>query len=474
MFDAPQAALGDLETEAVAELIAAASDIALILDREGRICDVAFGNDELSSQIGEDWVGRRLTDTVTPDSRARVEQLLYIAPSLTHPTQFWQLDHLVPSGAEMPVRYCATRLGNRNSIIAIGRNLQGMAALQQRLVDAQHSLERDYWRLRQLETRYRLLFRSTSEAILILDPNTGKIVEVNPAASQLLGVDARKLIGRAFADHFDANSIELIESLLTGVRSSGRTNDVRTRLREQTTEFLMTAAPIRQENATLLLVRLSPVNGDSTTAPCNEPRSRLIKMLEKAPDGIVITRHDGRILSANAAFLELAQLTSEEQARGESLDRWLGRPGVDLNVLIANLRQHGAVRLFATTIRSDYGSTTEVEISAVSAQAGEQQSFGFIIRNVDRRVFAGTPPGRTSLPRSIEQLTELVGRVPLKEVVRESTDMIERLCIEAALELTKDNRASAAELLGLSRQSLYVKLRRYGLSEATPEQEVLP
>ena len=47
----------------------------------------------------------------------------------------------------------------------------------------------------------------------------------------------------------------------------------------------------------------------------------------------------------------------------------------------------------------------------------------------------------------------------------ETTDVIERLCIEAALELTRDNRASAAEMLGLSRQSLYVKLRRYGLGD---------
>ena len=75
------------------------------------------------------------------------------------------------------------------------------------------------------------------------------------------------------------------------------------------------------------------------------------------------------------------------------------------------------------------------------------------------------------MPRSVEQLTELVGRVPLKELVRESTDMIERLCIEAALELTGDNRASAAEMLGLSRQSLYAKLRRYGLGDLDADAE---
>jgi DNA-binding protein Fis len=39
------------------------------------------------------------------------------------------------------------------------------------------------------------------------------------------------------------------------------------------------------------------------------------------------------------------------------------------------------------------------------------------------------------------------------------------------LNLTGNNRASAAEMLGLSRQSLYVKLRRFGFAEATDENE---
>ena len=54
-------------------------------------------------------------------------------------------------------------------------------------------------------------------------------------------------------------------------------------------------------------------------------------------------------------------------------------------------------------------------------------------------------------------------------MVRETTDLIERLCIEAALELTHDNRASAAEMLGLSRQGFYAKLRRYGLGDLGEE-----
>ena len=84
----------------------------------------------------------------------------------------------------------------------------------------------------------------------------------------------------------------------------------------------------------------------------------------------------------------------------------------------------------------------------------------------DVRRLAPEPTRRhRELPRSASQLTELLGRVPLKDIVGETTDLIEQLCIEAALELTQDNRASASEMLGLSRQSLYVKLRRYGLGD---------
>jgi transcriptional regulator PpsR len=137
--------------------------------------------------------------------------------------------------------------------------------------------------------------------------------------------------------------------------------------------------------------------------------------------------------------------------------------------LMANLRQHVTVRLFATMLRGEYGSTTEVEISAAAVHSGERPYFGFFIRDVGRRLSREQPisPEQT---RWLDQLTDRVGRVPLKELVRESTDTIERLCIEAALKLTGDNRASAAELLGLSRQSLYVKIDRYGIvADHTPD-----
>jgi DNA-binding NtrC family response regulator len=102
---------------------------------------------------------------------------------------------------------------------------------------------------------------------------------------------------------------------------------------------------------------------------------------------------------------------------------------------------------------------------------GDNPTFAFIIRMLARQ--PRVPQIMTAEhSRSAEQLSELVGRVPLKDLVRETTEITEKLCIEAALKLTGDNRAAAAQMLGLSRQSLYGKLRRYGigdLSDDAPE-----
>ena len=116
--------------------------------------------------------------------------------------------------------------------------------------------------------------------------------------------------------------------------------------------------------SSMLLLRLSRVAPDGLVLSQPSAHSLLVKLLQSSPDCMVITDLDGAVVMANASFVQLVQLASEEQVRGESLGRWLGRTGVELNVLIATLRQRGSVRLFPTTLRSDQGVPNDVEISA--------------------------------------------------------------------------------------------------------------
>jgi transcriptional regulator PpsR len=310
-----------------------------------------------------------------------------------------------------------------------------------------------------------------SEAVLILDAVSTKLEECNPAATTLFGPDSARA-GWLLAERFEADASTRVQALLERVRATGNAESMAARLIGEDEELRVSASLFRQEKTAHLLVRVTSSAAAGKASPESSTQSALLQLIEAAPDAFAVTDLDGRILTANHAFVELAQLATEAQVRGQSLERWLGRTGVDLNVLITNLRQRGAVRLFSTVMRGEYGASADVEISGVAVTSGDQPCLGFTIRDVSRRLVAEsrtTGTGR-EMPRSVGQMTELVGRVSLREIVRDTTDLIEQLCIEAALELTHDNRASAAEMLGLSRQSLYVKLRRFNLGDLAPVQ----
>jgi transcriptional regulator PpsR len=457
--------LSDIDSDAAAKLITVASDIALVVSdaRHGLIRDISFGSDELAAVLTDKWIGKPWADTVTEESRQKIAALLRDS-GLKGAPRWRMVNHPSRTGPDLPVLYAAVQVNDEGKIVAFGRSMQPMAVLQQQLVNAQQSMEREYLRMRQAEARHRLLFQVASEAVLIVDATTSKVIEVNPAAAHLLGEGNRRLVGRLFPEGFDAASTQSLQEVLGAVRATGRTNEVKVRSADGAREFVTSASLFREAQSSFFLIRLRSLNDEYAPTLGKAQDSRVLEIVSSAPEGFVVTDLDGRILFANRSFLDLVQLATEEQARNESIDRWLGRPGVDFNLLIAQLREHGSVRLFATQLRGEFGSSSDVEICAVSVAEGEEPCFGFTIRDVGQRVTFERQASREK-PRSVEQLTELVGRVPLKDLVRDSTDMIEKLCIEAALEITGDNRASAAEILGLSRQGLYAKLRRYGLGE---------
>jgi transcriptional regulator PpsR len=459
--------LSNIDTETASTLITVASDIALVVNagEQGLISDVAFGSDELEREInGQELLGKPWIETVTAESRPKVEALLHDALSKASP-RWRHVNHPIASGDDLPVMYSAVQVGPRGRVVAMGRSMRPLASMQQRLIEAQRSMEREYSRLRQAETRHRLLFQVAAEAVVVVDAATRKVVEANPAAMHMLGESGRRLVGRALTEAFATPSRRALDALLAKVSAAGHAEEYPLRpLAEAGRALRVSASLFREGRSDFYLVRLLPGDLDRESAAQQKRKSRVFEVVEGSPDGFVVTDMDGKVQFANRAFLEFVQLGTEEQVRGEPLDRWLGRPALDFSLLANQLREHQSLKQFSTLLRGEYGSATEVEICAVAVPEGGEPYCGFTIRDVSNRL-PTERRGSSERPRSVEQLTELVGRVPLKELVRESTDMIERLCIEAALELTGDNRASAAEILGLSRQGLYAKLHRHGIAE---------
>ena len=462
----PAHVLGQLNPDEVAHIVQASADISLTLNRDGVIQSIAFGNPDLRSPSLESWVGKNWLDVVTSESRPKIQALLQDANE-TSLSRFRQINVPSPGSADLPLLCATLKVGSTGQIIALARDLREISLLQQRLVDAQQAIERDYTRLRQLETRYRVLFEMASEAVIVLDANTFKVIEANPRAADLLGDSVKKLSGRLLMDYLTKGDRIQVQSLLSKVAYTSTVAELNTSILSGQ-EVYLSAAPFRNENQSLILVTLKR-SGELVDRHDSNAQSLVIQALENAPDGFIVTNSAGKILTANQAFLRLIMSDKLEQILNEPLDRWLERSSVDLRVMLSNLHEKGSIKLFATSIRDSFGTLHPVEISAVSVPS-PHACLGFTIREVGSRIRSKIQP-EESITRSSEELTQLVGRLPLKEIINETTDLIEQLCIKAALDLTRGNRVSASEMLGLSRQSLYIKLRKYDLSDQSKDSD---
>ena len=450
----------DSDSAELVGLLAKVADVTFVLDADGVIVDVAVGNAELQAFVDDRWCGLRFAETVAGDGRKRLAGVIASVLADVGAAQRVDLVHERDEGVSLPIEYRLVAVADGGPVLAAGRDMRPVASLRQQLLNAQQALEQDYWRLRQVETRYRQLFDMIADAILVVDAVSGRILEANPAAAELLAGGGQRVVGKPFPLGLGERSQREVARLLQDTQASGRGALGGVELAADPEAGLtVVASYLRQGNEARFLVRLARERDAGENGDRQLPAS-----LQRAPDAVLLTDADGLVLAANQAFLDLAQVAGEDRIIGLSADRWLGRSGVDLSVLLSNLHERGSVRLFATVLRGEGGVNTDVEISACTvlgdARRGE---LAFYIRDVSRRVGEGEV-ANDSLPATIEQITRRVGRLPLKELVRESTDIIEAMCIRAALELTQDNRASAAELLGLSRQSLYAKLRRYNIS----------
>jgi PAS domain-containing protein len=192
--------LGGLDATNATRLVQASSDIALMLDEAGTILDMSVQDSELPEQTVGAWLGRPWVQTVTIESRQKVEAMLQDARATAGLSRWRQVNHPGYDGGEdLPLLYATVRLGEvrvapgqaaaapatsrsqapavpagPGRILAFGRSLLATVALQKRLVQAQQTMERDYWRFREAETRYRHLFQTSSEAVLIIDALVAK------------------------------------------------------------------------------------------------------------------------------------------------------------------------------------------------------------------------------------------------------------------------------------------------------------
>jgi transcriptional regulator PpsR len=455
-----------IEPEFLSSIIAAASDIALVISADGTILSVVVNSHSESFGNLKHWEGRPITDFLTRESTPKFEKAhaIYLTGEL--PKKQLELNHSDNAVWQYPVRYTFHRFGQDNAALLLGRDLRPIAETQQQLVQAQIALEQGYEARREFDARYRVLLSHTSQAVAFVSVQTGRIEDANEPASKLLGLSVEALRGSSFAQHFaDRSNVELTESLMnaTLVEEEGRVTVSATRTK---TKIIVHPVVFRAGGQRILMCRMVTEARESATP--DTASAHALALFRSGSDAMLFMTPKGNVISVNESFLDLVGAAHTSDVVGRSLGEFLGRGQIDLEVLTEQPQRSGHMRIYATRLVNDLGTRLAVEISATHLVDTDIPAIGCIIRDVSRTETAragGGAPQIAHVPAAepTRNVMDLVGSASLKDIVAETTDVVEKMCIETAVELTGNNRVAAAEMLGLSRQSLYVKLRKYGL-----------
>ncbi len=449
-----------LSVDELPAVLSAAADMALVLTSEGVVKHVVHG---LRQQVC-DWCGKPLASYLTPDSVPKLEAALLHVTDTGEMITNLELNHREGPDWSVPVRYTVRALGEMGDVLIVGRDQSSVAATQKQLVSTQLMLERGYEERRDYDARYRMLLSKSSEPFLFVSVADGRVRDLNGAAARLLGAPASDLMDADFAKEFrDRTKSELMEALVTSASDVGAP-DLRLKTRRRGRELSVSGALFRAAGQRMLLCRLRT---DETPGQGNDRLARnLASLFAKGKDGVVFTDLSGVIQNANDSFLDLVDAARESDVLGLSLSDFMVRSQIDLSVMLENTLtlKSGAMRIYATRLTNALGRETPVEVSVAQLEAGDQPAMGFVFRDVSWiDALRGTGPDNPAIPQIDGRFAELVGSVKLKDIVSEANEVIERICIQTAIEMTANNRAAAAEMLGLSRQSFYVKLNKYGL-----------
>ena len=426
-------------------------DITLVLDNDAVIQQVTVSN-TVSGEFVKSWLGRPWIETVADSGVDKVQRSLEDAQA-GGVSAYRRIVQRFPSGLELPIEYTTVRLADSGGMVAVGRSLQSSSEMESRLIAAQQAMERDYWKLREVETRYRLLFDASNEAVLVLGADDLRVTEANPTAIRALGVTG----GWEFLNEMAPRERDSFRAMLDKAREGGRAPGGVFHIGAKQAPWMIRASVMNDNAALFYMLQLVPADGQGALA-APESVAR-IDIVQHIPDAVVAIGPEGTVQSANQAFLDLVKVLDADDVVGLRLERWLGRPGADLSAILSDVRANGQARRLAATIRDRTGASHPVEVSAGGDLSDEAGTIALVLR--ERATERPDDLATTAQP-TLPALTP-AGKTPLKSLVQAAVSVVERHYVESALAITEGNRTAAAERLGLSRQSLYAKLNRYGL-----------
>jgi diguanylate cyclase (GGDEF)-like protein/PAS domain S-box-containing protein len=153
-------------------------------------------------------------------------------------------------------------------------------------------------RIRGSEERYRLLFDSAPDAIVMVDERSGRILDANRTAGAWMGREPQALMGGSYADLFETSALR------DGLPGDGELRDAHGRTRPIETQSSMAVWGEQ-------LVRQAIIRDITERVESDRERRIAAEALASIAEGVFIADATRRIVSANAAATQITGFTPE-------------------------------------------------------------------------------------------------------------------------------------------------------------------
>jgi PAS domain S-box-containing protein len=244
--------------------------------------------------------------------------------------------------------------------------------------------------LQRSELRYQRLFETAPDGILVLDAETGQVVDANPFMQALLGYSPDEFVGRTLWEMGPFKSVDIIKTLFAElqVKDSVRYESISLERKDGgrvEAEFISNAYVAEARRLIQCNIR------DITERRKNEEalrlsESRYRRLFETAQDGILILdAASGQVVDANPFILTLLGYSSDELV-GRCL--WEIGPFKNIEIskdVFAELKVKDSIRYESLSLEKKDGRCVEAEFISNAYFADLRQLIQCNIRDITER-----------------------------------------------------------------------------------------
>jgi PAS domain S-box-containing protein len=241
--------------------------------------------------------------------------------------------------------------------------------------------------LRNSELRYRKLFETANDGIILLDADTGEIINANPFLLNLTGSSLEEILGKHLWDIGIFKDVDLVKKAFLELQTKKniRYEDLPLMTKndqEIVVEFMSTVYTIDHADVIQCNIR------DITERKRAEEALRVVqekytKAFISAPDAITISELDsGRFVEVNEAVTAIFGYSREELIGKTAVELGIWLKEEDRDAFIDQIREHGRVRQYEMVERRKSGDLYNASVTADTITIGNIRYLIAIIRDI--------------------------------------------------------------------------------------------